>query len=448
MSAHPETALSAYLDGELPPADRAAVVEHLEVCAACRDRLAELAEVDALARELTVEAPSGYFEELPARLRERMRRPAPRRVPVWTVWAAAAAVVAVVAPLSLRESPREAPTLAEPLAHSAAAPPGPLPESGRDQSLQDSGEQDKAPLQEVIAEKSGAEKKTLGRAVDAEATRAPPLRSTAANGALHPDASLPSTEREVGARNEAREAGSAGTFAAAPPPAAPGADSGKPQGAAAARKREGTPSVARGPESPSREGRVDAPEGAVAGGGAGGVPGGVVGGVVGGVPEAARRGAASPRPETRSAPAPKAVEGPRTEEAIQEGTPQQHDALSVDAQAGDVPRGVVGSVQGGLPEERSFEVLAERPSRTAEEARVLREKWRRFLVERPTGARRFEAWVRMIEAGATAWDLGRREEDRAILERDAQAYLKNAKAPQNEKVRTILRRATPSTIPR
>ena len=87
MSGHPGERLSAFLDGELPAADRAQVEVHLRECAACARELEELAAVDAFARELPVEAPAGYFEVLPSRVRARVRRPA--RIPRLAVWAAA-----------------------------------------------------------------------------------------------------------------------------------------------------------------------------------------------------------------------------------------------------------------------------------------------------------------------------------------------------------------------
>ena len=42
-SGHEHERLSAYLDGELAPAERARLAAHLEACAECTARLAELA---------------------------------------------------------------------------------------------------------------------------------------------------------------------------------------------------------------------------------------------------------------------------------------------------------------------------------------------------------------------------------------------------------------------
>ncbi|PYQ45976.1 MAG: hypothetical protein DMF77_02620 [Acidobacteria bacterium] len=135
MSSHPSELLSAFLDGELSAADRAQVQAHVRECAACARELEELAAVDALARELPVAAPPGYFEELPRRVRARVRRPA--RVPRLAVWAAAAAaaVMAVVVTPIMRQRERAvvAPSApAMPTVPAPAAPPStvPPPEAG------------------------------------------------------------------------------------------------------------------------------------------------------------------------------------------------------------------------------------------------------------------------------------------------------------------------------
>ena len=61
MNGHERERLSAYLDGELAPAERAKVAAHLGACAECAARLAELAAVDEAAAALPAEAPHGYF---------------------------------------------------------------------------------------------------------------------------------------------------------------------------------------------------------------------------------------------------------------------------------------------------------------------------------------------------------------------------------------------------
>jgi len=95
MSEHVRDRLSAYLDQELVSME------------ACRRHLETLAAVDSAVRALPIEAPSGYFDALPGRVRARLERPAPRvrqvplRLPAWTWAAAAALVLGVVTPLTM-----------------------------------------------------------------------------------------------------------------------------------------------------------------------------------------------------------------------------------------------------------------------------------------------------------------------------------------------------------
>ena len=129
MSAHERERLSAYLDRELPPGERAVVEAHLAACPECAAFLAELAAVDEAAASLPAEAPEGYFETFPARVRARLQVPKSafpaRRVPAWTWAAAAALLLAVVAPLTLRQL-RTAPGMA-PSAVPPALSPAPVP---------------------------------------------------------------------------------------------------------------------------------------------------------------------------------------------------------------------------------------------------------------------------------------------------------------------------------
>ena len=132
MSGHEQERLSAYLDGELPPAERAAVEAHLAGCPECTTFLTELAAVDQVATALPAEASEGYFATFPARVRSRLeaskvesRR---RRLPTWTWAVAAALLLAVVTPLTVRqfrpsagEAPPPAP-LAPPSAPSKSEP--------------------------------------------------------------------------------------------------------------------------------------------------------------------------------------------------------------------------------------------------------------------------------------------------------------------------------------
>lgn len=118
MSPHEGERLSAYLDGELGPGERATVEAHLGTCALCRSRLAELAGLDEAARAHPLPAPpAGYFESFPARVRAALEGETaasprsrglgggarPWRWPAWTWAAAAALLLAVVTPLTLVE---------------------------------------------------------------------------------------------------------------------------------------------------------------------------------------------------------------------------------------------------------------------------------------------------------------------------------------------------------
>lgn len=115
MSGHERERLSAWLDGELVPADRAQVDAHLAACEECSAFLADLAAADRAAASLPAEAPDGYFDGFAARVRGRIeaeaKRARPRRLPTWAWAAAAALVLAVVTPLTLRQ-PRPGPTAA------------------------------------------------------------------------------------------------------------------------------------------------------------------------------------------------------------------------------------------------------------------------------------------------------------------------------------------------
>jgi hypothetical protein len=124
MSGHEHERLSAYLDRELPPGERADVEAHLAACPECAAFLAELAAVDEATASLPAEAPAGYFEDFPARVRARLeaRKSAlrVRRVPAWTWAAAAALLLAVVTPLTLRQL--RAPSAAAPTAMDVTRP--------------------------------------------------------------------------------------------------------------------------------------------------------------------------------------------------------------------------------------------------------------------------------------------------------------------------------------
>jgi putative zinc finger protein len=71
MTEHPDLDLSAYLDEALPPDERAAVASHLDACAQCRARLADL------------RATSRLLAALPAPEPRRSLVPRVGRAPVW-----------------------------------------------------------------------------------------------------------------------------------------------------------------------------------------------------------------------------------------------------------------------------------------------------------------------------------------------------------------------------
>ncbi|HEV3139061.1 MAG TPA: anti-sigma factor [Vicinamibacterales bacterium] len=84
--------LDAYIDDELNSADTAAIAEHIEGCAACRQRLADLESLRRLLRSVP-------YHAAPTRLRTTIAR-APKRArvtPQALAWAAAAAIVVAVA---------------------------------------------------------------------------------------------------------------------------------------------------------------------------------------------------------------------------------------------------------------------------------------------------------------------------------------------------------------
>jgi hypothetical protein len=119
--------LGLFLDGELPADERAAIASHLRECAACARRLEELAAVDDVARSLTVEAPPGYFDDFPSRVRARLRAPAKARLrpPVWSFAAAAALLLGVLTPIlwhQVQTTP-VAPVTSEAMPATPAAPP-------------------------------------------------------------------------------------------------------------------------------------------------------------------------------------------------------------------------------------------------------------------------------------------------------------------------------------
>ena len=89
---HPSDRLSAYLDGELPAGETAAIEHHLQGCPACRAELDATAQMRQLLRQLASPvAPFGMVERL-------LIRPRRRVLPIaWAASAAAAVALGLIA---------------------------------------------------------------------------------------------------------------------------------------------------------------------------------------------------------------------------------------------------------------------------------------------------------------------------------------------------------------
>ncbi|HEV8255090.1 MAG TPA: anti-sigma factor [Vicinamibacteria bacterium] len=221
MSPHPTEQLSAYLDGELPDAERAAIEAHLRTCGACTRAVAEMRAIDAASRTLPLEAPEGYFEALPGRVRSRLQRQrtVPPRRALWAV-AAAAVLAAVVSPFVLQRAatppPQQAPAPAAPEAvPPATAPPATAAPKLSMESVPPAAVKEPPPALRRYAE---------ARRVAPPATAAPPPAATPAPPAAPPPAAAqprPQEERleEKAAKQEAVVARDAAR--AAEPQAAP-----------------------------------------------------------------------------------------------------------------------------------------------------------------------------------------------------------------------------------
>ena len=183
MTLHERERLSAWLDGELPPAERAEVEAHLAACEECAALLANLEAVDDLARELPAEAPTGYFETFPERVRARVEtatggRPGARwRPPVWTWAAAAVLLLAVVTPLTLDRLDRDP----SPLPRPDTVAQAPKETSGLAARASDMAEQDEAAGADRgrAREAVGKRETGLGRRLEERASEPVPAFATA-----------------------------------------------------------------------------------------------------------------------------------------------------------------------------------------------------------------------------------------------------------------------------
>lgn len=385
MSGHEHERLSAYLDGELSPAEMAAVAAHVAACPDCALRLAELGMVDEAAAAHSSEAPRGYFDSFPSRVAARLGpTTAARRLPAWTWAAAAALLLAVVTPLTLWQRPASEPSEAA-LEMRPAAPPAPA----------------NAPAPLRASEPVHAEQKPMlepRRSVGALATPAPDARASNAASGRSPQ------KREPG-------------FAAAPREA----DARTPGAPADVGEARSLGAVA---------GRVDAPEPVAAARDEG--PALAAG------EAAAGTGLLGSRARHQANDLPVDLAPPAALDAMAEAeAPAQPKA----AAPGRVARPMAGtlvtqSAPGSEAEWRRLEAV--RPA-TADEWRRLREALRRFALAAPQGPHADQARVRTIESGFEAWRAGADPADEELFRRDATAYLEREDAKQKERVRGLLR---------
>jgi len=216
VNGHVVEQLSAFLDGELPERERAAVAQHLEACSQCNAHLDELAAVDRLATSVPVEAPEGYFDSFASRVRDRVRKPRRRSfaAPMWVLAAAATLLLAVTAPLLLRRQlevawvePPAAVTSAPALSLTPApsAPPSDAQERLRAlgyvqdklESKRDDGRRAGRP-----AEKAPARTPASRPEPKDEAMNAPPPATTAVPAAPPPAAIVPAPTSQAKARSQ------------------------------------------------------------------------------------------------------------------------------------------------------------------------------------------------------------------------------------------------------
>jgi hypothetical protein len=407
MTRHVLDRLSAYLDGELAPADRQAVEAHLGVCDECARHLEDLAAVDELARALPLEAPGGYFEALPARVRFKV---APRRrvsrVPAWS-WAAgavaAAVLVAVVTPALLKRNPE----LAEvPRSVAPAAGPAATEASGG------------------ATEPSSDAKAPAGRPKPLPQPEAEPSAAAAMRQA----------EPSAAARDELRTApkrvalGEAG--AAAPPAIASAAPAAPAPTAGGALARN----LAAAPLAKAEAPAADA--------------------------QALQDKEASPRKpgQAPSTPVATAAFAPPPPTSAAEGAAGQHlyeppaekdEAESPAAAAAEAKK--AGSAQASVKARRDggggraeaaprlrFRALEAEVPADLEAARRLREAWRGFVAQGAPAGQADEARVRIVEMGVQAWRFSNDPADLSLVKSDALAYLRRDDAAQGDRVRALM----------
>jgi hypothetical protein len=376
--AHVQDHLSAYLDGELLAPERAAVETHLRTCPECTRHLEELRAVDEAARELDVEAPSGYFDSLPARVRARL--PAPRRgvwgvrrsappsstsergfiprerttPPAW-VWAAAAVLVlAALTPLTFRRTTSPVPDAAKTEEAGSFRPAPTTP-----------------PAEAPLADDSLA------------ATRDKAATATERNAAPE-GKDEKRREREKANATAPAVGGRTSEYAAKRPPHPPPAPS--------LQKHVGP--WAQSPAASQAQTAARAEE---------------------------AQKEATPEPKKQAAPAGKS----------------DRDQALAGARA-DAPPPPAAPAFAQAPGEDRYRELLGRKADSPEGARKLHDDWNAFARGHPDSPQADEARVRAMEASALAFNLGRDPRDRERARAAAQAYLARPDAVQAARVRALL----------
>jgi Putative zinc-finger len=400
VSDHLGERLSAFLDGELIADERAEVEAHLRQCAACARELEELGAVDAMARELPVQAPPGYFEALPGRVRSRVRaRRRPRPVMVWMATAAAAILVAVIAPLTLTlrhapqpaRAPAMAPEAVDALKERALASEAPpMPQAAPTAFAEVPAT---PPAERRLQERDKSQKLARTAANGAPVAAAPAAAPTAAGGARSANA----MESAAAARHDEGKAEPPAPAGFAPPPASP-------------RSTLPAAPVRQAVEGFERERRVEEAQAKVKDV----------------QPHSVQAESTDLRDEAR--PLKKAEDGAAT---------------PVPVRKAPVAGALSAHVASALPPDARFEGLRARRPASLAEARALRDAWEAFARDQPADSRADEARVRAIEAGVTAWRLGGDTADLARARAAAAAYLAADGSAQRPRVRALL-----ETLPR
>jgi hypothetical protein len=212
VSGHVTELLSAYLDGEMTASDRLRLDEHLLTCEECSRRLEQLSALERIAARLPeLQAPDGYFDGFPARVRGRLAAAKPRaRMPAAWSWAAALAAtlaVAVLAPRTLRNSPPPAAVddvraVAPPPAAPATSAPAPLATA----APVDAPQQLAAPRRQALEAEKRAPEEAAGRRGEHTPRPDPPAAAAAPVSADRLEAARREDKARVVAEATASEA--------------------------------------------------------------------------------------------------------------------------------------------------------------------------------------------------------------------------------------------------